>query len=88
MIERMLQDFNVPHRLRSISLRYFNALGVDPDGETDESYDSETHLITLVLDVAAGKRPVIIISRDDYSTSDGTCIRDYIHVSDHPMHIC
>ena len=82
MIERMLQDFEVAHGLRSISLRYFNAAGADPEGEIGEAHDPETHLIPLVLDAAAGKRPAITVFGDDYDTPDGTCIRDYIHVSD------
>lgn len=82
MIERMLQDFEVAHGLRSIALRYFNAAGADPDGEIGEAHDPETHLIPLVLDAAAGKRPAITVFGDDYDTPDGTCIRDYIHVSD------
>ena len=82
MIEQILRDFNSAHDLRSISLRYFNAAGADPDGEIGELHDPETHLIPLVLDVAAGKRSAITIFGDDYDTPDGTCIRDYIHVSD------
>lgn len=82
MIEQMLRDFDVAHGLRSISLRYFNAAGADPDGETGEAHDPETHLIPLVLDAAAGIRPHITVFGDDYDTPDGTCIRDYIHVSD------
>jgi len=82
MIEQILRDFDHAHGLRSISLRYFNAAGADPDGEIGESHDPETHLIPLVLDVAAGIRPVITVFGNDYDTPDGTCIRDYIHVSD------
>lgn len=82
MIERMLKDFDVAHGLCSISLRYFNAAGADPDGEIGESHDPETHLIPLVLDAAAGSRPAITVFGDDYATPDGTCVRDYIHVSD------
>ena len=82
MIEQMLSDFDVAHNLKSVSLRYFNAAGADPDGDTGEDHDPETHLIPLVLDVAVGKRPSITIFGDDYDTPDGTCIRDYIHVTD------
>ena len=82
MIEQMLSDFDVAHGIRSVSLRYFNAAGADPDGETGEDHDPETHLIPLVLDAAIGKRPSITIFGDDYDTPDGTCIRDYIHVTD------
>lgn len=82
MIERMLNDFDGAHGIRSIALRYYNAAGADPDTEIGEDHDPETHLIPLVLDVAAGKRPEIIIFGDDYDTRDGTCVRDYIHVTD------
>lgn len=82
MIERMLRDFDVAHGLRSISLRYFNAAGADPDGETGEAHDPETHLIPLVLDAAVGRRSEIVVYGDDYDTPDGTCIRDYVHVAD------
>lgn len=64
------------------ALRYFNAAGADPDGETGEHHDTETHLIPLVLDVALGRRASIAVFGDDYPTPDGTCLRDYIHVSD------
>ncbi|MDX1607001.1 MAG: UDP-glucose 4-epimerase GalE [Candidatus Competibacterales bacterium] len=82
MIERMLADFDTAHGLRSMALRYFNAAGADPDAETGEAHDPETHLIPLVLDAAAGRRPAITVYGDDYDTPDGTCIRDYIHVTD------
>lgn len=82
MIERMLRDFDVAYGLRSISLRYFNAAGADPDGETGEAHDPETHLIPLVLDAVIRKRSSVTVFGDDYNTPDGTCIRDYIHVSD------
>lgn len=82
MVERMLADCGVAHGLRSIALRYFNAAGADPEGEIGEAHDPETHLIPLVLEAAAGARPHIQILGTDYDTADGTCIRDYIHVSD------
>lgn len=82
MIERILQDFDVAHQLRSISLRYFNAAGADPEIEIGEDHDPETHLIPLVLEVAAGDRPYITVFGDDYGTTDGSCVRDYIHVTD------
>jgi UDP-arabinose 4-epimerase len=82
MIERILADYQPAYGLKSISLRYFNAAGADPDGETGEDHDPETHLIPLTLDAASGRRPHITIFGDDYETEDGTCIRDYIHVSD------
>ena len=82
MIERMLSDFDAAHGLRSISLRYFNAAGADPDGEIGESHVPESHLIPLALDAATGKRSHLTIFGDDYDTADGTCIRDYVHVTD------
>ena len=78
----MLADFGAAHGLRAATLRYFNAAGGDPDGETGESHDPETHLIPLALEVAQGKRQELVIHGDDYDTADGTCIRDYIHVCD------
>lgn len=82
VVERALRDYGHAYGLKSVSLRYFNAAGADPDGEIGEDHDPETHLIPLVLQVAAGHRPRIVIHGDDYATPDGTCIRDYIHVSD------
>lgn len=82
MIEEMLHDFEAAHGMRSICLRYFNAAGADPEGETGEMHNPETHLIPLALDAAFGQRSHIDIYGDDYGTPDGTCIRDYIHVSD------
>src|SRR5262245_51329324 len=61
MVERMLADFGIAHGLRSISLRYFNAAGADPNGEIGEDHDPETHLIPLVLDAATGRRPNVTI---------------------------
>jgi UDP-glucose 4-epimerase len=63
-------------------LRYFNAAGSDPEGEIGEDHDPETHLVPLVLDAAIGARPNVTILGNDYDTPDGTCVRDYIHVSD------
>jgi UDP-glucose 4-epimerase len=85
MIEQMLGWLHRAHGLRSASLRYFNVAGAPetPSGITrGEAHDPETHLIPLVLDVALGRRPSIHIYGNDYPTPDGTCIRDYIHVSD------
>jgi UDP-arabinose 4-epimerase len=82
MIERILADYRTAYGLKSMSLRYFNAAGADPDCEIGEEHDPETHLIPLVLDAASGLRPNVAIFGDDYETPDGTCIRDYIHVSD------
>lgn len=82
MIEQMLRDFDTAHNLKSVSLRYFNAAGADPDGEIGEDHNPETHLIPLIFDAATGKSPSITIFGDDYDTPNGTCIRDYIHVTD------
>jgi UDP-arabinose 4-epimerase len=82
MIERILKDFDLAYGIRYISLRYFNAAGADPDGQIGEDHNPETHLIPLVLEVAAGKRSHVTIFGTDYETPDGTCIRDYIHVTD------
>jgi len=82
MIEQMLADFQRAHGIDSVALRYFNAAGADPDGKTGEAHDPETHLIPLVLYGAQGVRPQVTVYGDDYGTPDGTCIRDYIHVTD------
>lgn len=82
MVEQILEDFDSAYDLRSIALRYFNAAGADPDCEIGESHDPETHLIPLVLDAASGRRSELTIFGKDYDTPDGTCIRDYVHVSD------
>lgn len=81
-VEHILKDYHKAYGLEYVVLRYFNAAGADPDGKIGESHDPETHLIPLVLDAAAGKRPDIKIFGNDYPTRDGTCIRDYIHVTD------
>jgi len=80
--ERILTDFGSAHGIKSIALRYFNAAGADPQNEIGEEHDPETHLIPLVLDAASGRRPNLTIFGNDYPTPDGTCIRDYVHVSD------
>jgi UDP-glucose 4-epimerase len=85
MVETILQWFHSIHGLRSVALRYFNVAGAPegPNGITrGEDHEPESHLIPLILDVALGRRKSIRIYGDDYSTPDGTCIRDYIHVSD------
>jgi len=85
VVETMLNWFHSIHGLRSVSLRYFNVAGAPegPNGITrGEDHEPESHLIPLILDVALGRRKSIRIYGDDYSTPDGTCIRDYIHVSD------
>ena len=85
IVETMLNWFHSIHGLRSVALRYFNVAGAPegPHGITrGEDHEPESHLIPLILDVALGRRKSIRIYGDDYSTPDGTCIRDYIHVSD------
>lgn len=82
MVEQILADYSSAYDLRYVSLRYFNAAGADPEGEIGERHEPETHLIPLILDAAAGKREDIKIFGTDYPTDDGTCIRDYIHVTD------
>lgn len=82
MVEQMLRDFDACFGLRSVSFRYFNAAGADPQGHLGEDHTPETHLIPLVLQTALGKRDRIAILGTDYPTPDGTCIRDYIHVGD------
>ncbi|MBM7573473.1 UDP-glucose 4-epimerase GalE [Aquibacillus albus] len=81
-IEKMLQWSDQAYGLKSVSLRYFNAAGADPQGRIGEDHDPETHLIPIVLQVALGQREQVNIFGDDYPTEDGTCIRDYIHVMD------
>ena len=81
-VERMLADCDTAHGIKSICLRYFNAAGADESGRIGERHDPETHLIPLVLKVATGERENINIFGTDYPTPDGTCLRDYIHVSD------
>jgi UDP-glucose 4-epimerase len=82
MVERMLADFDQAYDFRSVSFRYFNAAGADPQGRLGEDHNPETHLIPLVLMAALGQRESIAIFGTDYPTPDGTCIRDYIHVTD------
>jgi UDP-glucose 4-epimerase len=82
MLERVLLWAERVHGLRSACLRYFNAAGSDPLGRLGEDHDPETHLIPLVIDAALGRRPELSVFGTDYPTPDGTCIRDYVHVSD------
>jgi UDP-glucose 4-epimerase len=82
MVERILSDFSEAYDFRSVRFRYFNAAGADPQGKLGEDHNPETHLIPLVLQTALGKRESISIFGTDYPTDDGTCVRDYIHVSD------
>jgi UDP-glucose 4-epimerase len=82
MIERALYWAGLKHGLRSACLRYFNAAGADPAGRLGEDHTPETHLIPLVIDAALGRRPALTVFGRDYPTPDGTCIRDYVHVTD------
>ncbi|MGF6173551.1 UDP-glucose 4-epimerase GalE [Ensifer sp. 4252] len=82
MIELMLGDYARAYGFRSVALRYFNAAGADPDGQLTERHDPETHLIPRALMAAAGRVDRLDVFGDDYDTPDGTCIRDYIHVTD------
>lgn len=82
VVEAMLRDFDLAHAIKSISLRYFNAAGADPELEVGEDHNPETHLIPITIEVAAGRRPSLTIFGNDYQTDDGTCIRDYVHVID------
>jgi len=81
-IERMLAECSTAYGLGAVTLRYFNAAGADPSGELGERHDPETHLIPLVLQAASGRRASISVFGNDWPTRDGTCVRDYIHVSD------
>ncbi len=82
IIERALLWAERIHGLRHACLRYFNAAGADPEGRLGEDHEPETHLIPLVIDAALGRRPPLEVFGDDYPTADGTCVRDYVHVSD------
>jgi UDP-glucose 4-epimerase len=82
MVEQLLEDYDHAYGLKSCALRYFNAAGADPRGRLGERHQPESHLIPLVLQAASGRRESITLFGTDYDTPDGTCIRDYIHVSD------
>lgn len=81
-VEEILRDFATSDGLRSVIFRYFNVAGADPDGEIGEDHQPETHLIPVMLEAIDGTRPEIVVFGTDYSTPDGTCIRDYVHVMD------
>ena len=81
-MERMMAWTGGAHGLRYVALRYFNACGAHPSGVIGEAHDPETHLIPLILQVLTGRREKVSVFGDDYSTHDGTCVRDYIHVTD------
>lgn len=82
MVERILDDYHKAYDLNYCCLRYFNAAGADPSGRLGESHDPETHLIPLVLAAAAGHKDDIQVFGTDHPTRDGSCIRDYVHVTD------
>ncbi len=81
-IEEMLAHFERSHGLSSVIFRYFNVAGADPGGEIGELHDPETHLVPLLLDAILERRPALKVFGTDYPTRDGTCVRDYVHVSD------
>ncbi|MGQ9864916.1 MAG: UDP-glucose 4-epimerase GalE [Pseudanabaenaceae cyanobacterium] len=82
MVEQLLADFGAAYGLQSVCFRYFNAAGADPLGRLGEDHNPETHLIPLLLLTALGHRSHLELYGTDYPTPDGTCIRDYVHVSD------
>lgn len=82
MVEQIMADYQVAYGLTYIALRYFNAAGCDPEGKLGENHVPETHLVPLVLKAAKGEIPYISIFGTDYDTPDGTCIRDYIGITD------
>lgn len=82
MIERVFSDYDSAYGLRYVALRYFNACGANHEADIGESHGQESHLIPLILDAAIGKRENIKIFGTDYPTTDGTCVRDYVHVVD------
>ncbi|MEW2911291.1 UDP-glucose 4-epimerase GalE [Leisingera sp. JC11] len=82
MCEDMLRDCSAAHGLRFAALRYFNAAGADPEGDLSERHDPETHLLPLAMQAASGRRGPLQVFGTDYPTRDGSCERDYIHVSD------
>lgn len=81
-VEQILADYDRAHGMKSVCLRYFNAAGADSSGEIGEDHLPEEHLIPVAIEAAQGKRPMLKIFGTDYGTPDGTCVRDYVHVSD------
>ncbi len=81
-IEEILAHFEAAHGLRHVIFRYFNVAGADPEGEIGERHEPESHLVPLMLEAIAGLRPALTVHGTDYDTPDGTCIRDFVHVSD------
>ena len=89
MTEQMLWDTSAASNLKAIALRYFNVAGADPEGELGQSFPKATHLIKVASEAAVGKREFMEVYGTDYPTPDGTCVRDYIHVSDlAAAHVC
>ena len=82
MMEQFMQDYDKAYGMKYVALRYFNAAGAHLSGEIGEAHNPESHLIPLILQVPSGKREQINVFGEDYTTHDGTCIRDYIHVTD------
>lgn len=80
--ERLIRDFGRAHGIRGVALRYFNAAGADPEGRLGEDHRPETHLIPLALSALDGGDQALTVFGDDYPTADGTCVRDYVHVTD------
>ena len=82
MMEQFMSDYDKAYGMKYVALRYFNAAGAHRDGDIGEAHNPESHLIPIILQAASGKRDHIGIFGDDYPTRDGTCIRDYIHITD------
>ena len=82
MVENILDDFDSAYGLKSVCLRYFNAAGADPGGDLGEDHNPETHLIPLILRTALDLQDELTVFGNDYPTEDGTCVRDYIHITD------
>ncbi len=81
-MEKLMRWADSSNQLKYVALRYFNAAGADLSGEIGEAHDPETHLIPLILQVSNGQREKILIFGSNYPTRDGTCVRDYVHVTD------
>lgn len=81
-IEAMLADFAASHGLNTVTFRYFNVAGADPEGAVGEFHRPETHLVPLIFDAILGRRPALTVNGTDYETVDGTCVRDFVHVVD------
>jgi UDP-glucose-4-epimerase GalE len=82
VVEWMLRDYETAYDIKWIALRYFNAAGADPGGEVGEAHEHETHLIPIILKAIEDWHGLVMVNGDDYHTPDGTCVRDYIHVTD------